>query len=103
MLRGPGCSLPIKTARYNKQRHTSILPHVERTLHAVAPQVEEALAATATSTNGNGDCHHDNHYQPPTLQPSTLTVHGERRAMTGDIGVSDGISALSLGIARRLC
>lgn len=76
MLRGPGCSLPIKSARYNKHRHTSILPHVERTLHAVAPQVEEALAAVASSTNGNGEVHHDNHYAPPTLQPSTLTVHG---------------------------
>ncbi len=85
MLHAPGCSLPVRTVRYNRDRSTSLACAAARSpfgrgrdvaMGAASQQLEEAQTAP---TNGGGPAsgaHHDNGYTEPALRPSTLTVHG---------------------------
>jgi len=93
MLRGHGCVLPLRTARYSKGKPTALAPFEQHrslvALRAAAP-VADAGAAVNSSSNGNGS--HDNHYEQPVLHPSTLTVHGGENNGRLRQGVADSLT-----------
>lgn len=92
-------NLPLKAARYNRARPSALLPpaalYRNVAASAVAP-AQEAPAAAAASSNGHGAGAgapaHDNHYEEPSLHPSTLTVHsGENKGRLRQ-GVADSLT-----------